>query len=80
MGAQLSLLANPPPIRPVDEKTATRVFSCLNDMLAHYGSEAPDRNAILSPNCDPLTYGELRFVWTKRFASCASLASGPPTA
>ncbi|AMN39127.1 non-ribosomal peptide synthetase [Rhodoplanes sp. Z2-YC6860] len=73
----MSLLANPPPIRSAGEKTATRVFSCLDDMLAHYGAEAPDRNAILSPNCDPLTYGELRFRVSKAVRELRELGIGP---
>ena len=35
------------------------VFSCLGDLLDHYGRTARDRNAILAPGRAPLTYGGL---------------------
>jgi acyl-CoA synthetase (AMP-forming)/AMP-acid ligase II/acyl carrier protein/NRPS condensation-like uncharacterized protein len=35
------------------------VFSCLEDLLAHHGRTAPDRDAILSPGAAPMTYAVL---------------------
>jgi acyl-CoA synthetase (AMP-forming)/AMP-acid ligase II/acyl carrier protein len=37
----------------------TRSFSCLTDILSHYGRTAPDRRAILAPGRRPMTYGAL---------------------
>ena len=41
------------------ESTSRRPFSCLRDLLSHYGRNAPDRDAILAPGCLPMTYGAL---------------------
>lgn len=73
----MSLLANPPPLRPANEKAGARAFSCLDDLLAHYGAEAPERNAILSPHGDPLTYGELRTRVTKAVRELRELGIEP---
>jgi acyl-CoA synthetase (AMP-forming)/AMP-acid ligase II len=35
------------------------VFSCLEELLAHHGRTAPDRDAILAPGCAPMTYAVL---------------------
>ena len=35
------------------------VFSCLGDLLAHYGQSARERDAILAPGCLPISYGML---------------------
>jgi acyl-CoA synthetase (AMP-forming)/AMP-acid ligase II/acyl carrier protein/NRPS condensation-like uncharacterized protein len=41
-------------------KNAARpVFSCLGDMLAHYGRAASGRDAILAPEREPATFGTL---------------------
>jgi acyl-CoA synthetase (AMP-forming)/AMP-acid ligase II/acyl carrier protein len=40
-------------------EAASRIFSCLGDLLASYGRRAPNRNAILSPGRPPVTYGTL---------------------
>jgi len=37
----------------------TPSFSCLQDLLSHYGRNAPDRRAILAPGRLPMTYGAL---------------------
>jgi acyl-CoA synthetase (AMP-forming)/AMP-acid ligase II/acyl carrier protein len=36
-----------------------RSFSCLQDLLSHYGQNAPDRDAILAPGRQPMKYGAL---------------------
>lgn len=36
-----------------------RSFSCLQDLLSHYGRNAPDRYAMLAPGRLPMTYGAL---------------------
>ncbi len=36
-----------------------RSFSCLPELLAHFGQNAPDRAAILAPGRTPMTYGAL---------------------
>ena len=36
-----------------------RSFSCLQDLLSHYGRTAPDRDAILAPGRHPMKYGAL---------------------
>jgi amino acid adenylation domain-containing protein len=41
------------------DKAATRVFLCLEDLLAYHGRMAPGRHAILAPGRAPLTYGAL---------------------
>jgi acyl-CoA synthetase (AMP-forming)/AMP-acid ligase II/acyl carrier protein len=37
----------------------TPSFSCLTDILSHYGRTAPERRAILAPGRRPMTYGAL---------------------
>jgi acyl-CoA synthetase (AMP-forming)/AMP-acid ligase II/acyl carrier protein len=37
----------------------TPSFSCLQDLLSHYGRNAPDRRAILAPGRPPMTYDAL---------------------
>jgi acyl-CoA synthetase (AMP-forming)/AMP-acid ligase II/acyl carrier protein len=37
----------------------SRVFSCLEDILAHHGRTGPDRHAILAPGRAPITYGAI---------------------
>src|SRR5436853_6795964 len=34
-------------------------FACLQDLLSHYGRNAPDRRAILAPGRLPMTYDAL---------------------
>jgi amino acid adenylation domain-containing protein len=41
------------------DKAGSRVFPCLEDLLAYYGRTAPDRAAILALNRPPVTYGTL---------------------
>ncbi|MEH2504040.1 acyl-CoA synthetase (AMP-forming)/AMP-acid ligase II/aryl carrier-like protein [Bradyrhizobium sp. AZCC 1578] len=45
---------------PAGEKTGSRVFLHLADLLEHYGRIAPARKAILAPGYSPITYGTLR--------------------
>jgi acyl-CoA synthetase (AMP-forming)/AMP-acid ligase II/acyl carrier protein len=51
-------------VKKLQHKTARksarrRSFSCLQDLLSHYGRNAPDRYAILAPGRHPMTYGAL---------------------
>jgi acyl-CoA synthetase (AMP-forming)/AMP-acid ligase II/acyl carrier protein len=51
-------------IKQLQHKTARksagrRSFACLQDLLSHYGRNAPDRYAILAPGRHPMTYGAL---------------------
>jgi acyl-CoA synthetase (AMP-forming)/AMP-acid ligase II/acyl carrier protein len=41
------------------KNAGSSVFSCLGDLLAHYGRTAPGRDAILAPGRAPVTYGML---------------------
>jgi len=41
------------------DKTGSRVFLHLDDLLEHYGRNAPARKAILAPGYSPMTYGTL---------------------
>ena len=41
------------------ESARTPSFACLQDLLFHYGRNAPDRHAILAPGRLPMTYGAL---------------------
>jgi acyl-CoA synthetase (AMP-forming)/AMP-acid ligase II/acyl carrier protein len=41
------------------ESGRTPSFACLQDLLFHYGRNAPDRRAILAPGRLPMTYGAL---------------------
>ena len=41
------------------ENARTPSFACLQDLLFHYGRNAPDRHAILAPGRLPMTYGAL---------------------
>jgi amino acid adenylation domain-containing protein len=41
------------------DQAGSRIFSHLDDLLAHYGRTASERIAILAPNCGPVTYGAL---------------------
>src|SRR5580692_3309618 len=41
------------------KSAGTRSFSCLKDILSHYGRTAPERRAILAPGRRPMTYGAL---------------------
>ena len=43
----------------VSKSLSSPVFSCLGDILAHYGRTAFDRDAILAPGGAPVTYGML---------------------
>ena len=43
----------------MSKSPASPVFSCLGDILAHYGRTAFDRDAILAPGRAPVTYGML---------------------
>jgi len=44
---------------PAGNETGSGVFSCLEDLLAHYARIAPGRHAVLAPGRAPLTYGAL---------------------
>jgi amino acid adenylation domain-containing protein len=44
---------------PAGDKTGSRVFLHLADLLEHYGRIAPARKAILAPGYSPMTYGTL---------------------
>ena len=44
---------------PASDKTGSRVFLHLADLIQHYGRTAPARKAILAPGYTPLTYGTL---------------------
>ena len=51
-------------VKKLKKKTArksarTPSFACLQDLLFHYGRNAPDRRAILAPGRLPMTYGAL---------------------
>lgn len=46
-------------MKRVSKSLATPVFSCLGDILAHYGRTASGRDAILAPGGAPVTYGML---------------------
>jgi acyl-CoA synthetase (AMP-forming)/AMP-acid ligase II/acyl carrier protein len=37
----------------------TPFFACIQDLLSHYGRNAPDRDAILAPGRPPMTYNAL---------------------
>jgi acyl-CoA synthetase (AMP-forming)/AMP-acid ligase II/acyl carrier protein len=41
------------------KSAGTRSFSCLKDILSHYGRTAPERRAIVAPGRRPMTYGAL---------------------
>ena len=41
------------------ESAGAPSFACLQDLLSHYGRNAPDRRAILAPGRLPMTYGAL---------------------
>jgi amino acid adenylation domain-containing protein len=57
---RLSKLKTPLRHRPAGRKAAVPVFSCLEELLRHYGRTAPGRNAILVPGRAPITYAALR--------------------
>jgi len=44
---------------PADKKPVSRLFLCLQDLLADYGRITPGHHAILAPGRAPLTYGGL---------------------
>src|SRR5262249_32403949 len=62
MGADVSEIINDRQHGPAGKNAGTRVFSCLGDLLACHGRNAPDRNAILAPGRPPMTYGAL-WAW-----------------
>src|SRR5882757_8308470 len=74
---RLSILADQLQTGPDDRESGRCVFSCLDDILACYGSEAPDRAAILAPDCAPLTYGALRALVTQAVRELRDLGLGP---
>jgi acyl-CoA synthetase (AMP-forming)/AMP-acid ligase II len=76
-GRRLSILADQLQPGPGNRKSGIRVFSCLDDILAYYGSEARDRDAILAPGCAPLTYGALRALVAKAVRELRGLGIGP---
>src|SRR5205807_8841133 len=41
------------------QSARTSCFACLQDLLSHYGRNAPDRRAILAPGRLPMTYDAL---------------------
>jgi amino acid adenylation domain-containing protein len=44
---------------PADKEAGGRVFLHLEELLAYYGRVASSRDAILAPDCAPVTYGAL---------------------
>jgi len=56
-------LSNIAATRPLEDavKAEHRVFSCIGDLLAHYGQHSPSSVAILAPSGAALTYGAF---WT----------------
>jgi acyl-CoA synthetase (AMP-forming)/AMP-acid ligase II/acyl carrier protein len=62
MGADVSEIVNDRQHGPAGKNAGTRAFSCLGDLLAWHGRNAPDRNAILAPGRPPMTYGAL-WAW-----------------
>jgi amino acid adenylation domain-containing protein len=61
---------------PAGKKARSRVFVCLEDLLAYYGRIAPGRNAILAPGHAPLTYGALWTVTNEVVHGLRSLGLG----
>jgi amino acid adenylation domain-containing protein len=47
---------------PAGNKAGSRVFSCLEDLLAYHARTARGRHAILAPGRAPMTYGAL-WLW-----------------
>ena len=47
---------------PAGKSAGTCAFSCLRDLLACHGRNAPDRNALLASGRPPMTYGSL-WAW-----------------
>src|SRR6516165_11813593 len=62
MGAAVSEIINDRQHGAAGKNTGTRAFSCLGDLLACHGRNAPERNAILTPGRPPMTYGAL-WAW-----------------
>ena len=58
-GARLSKLIKQSRHEPAGDKTGSRIFTHLADLLEHYARFAPRREAILAPKCSPMTYGML---------------------
>src|SRR6516225_5444998 len=59
MGAAVSEIINDRQHGAAGKNTGTRAFSCLGDLLACHGRNAPNRNAILAPGRPPMTHGAL---------------------
>src|SRR5947207_10066283 len=57
----LSRIGDRTPHRSASKKVGKPVFSCLADLLAFHARTAAVRDAILAPDCTPVTYGDL---WT----------------
>jgi acyl-CoA synthetase (AMP-forming)/AMP-acid ligase II/acyl carrier protein len=59
MGADLSKFVKKLKKKTARKSARTPSFACLQDLLFHYGRNAPDRRAILAPGRLPMTYGAL---------------------
>src|SRR6516225_323528 len=62
MGAGVSEIINDLQHGPAGKSAGTCAFSCLRDLLACHGRNAPDRNALLASGRPPMTYGSL-WAW-----------------
>ena len=58
-GVGLSKIVKKLKYKTARESARTPSFACLQDLLFHYGRNAPDRHAILAPGRLPMTYGAL---------------------
>ena len=62
---------------PAGKKAESRVFLCLEDLLAYYGRTAPGRNAILATNDTQVTFGALRVLVNEAVRELRGLGVGP---
>ena len=62
---------------PAGKRADGRVFSHLEELLAHYARVAPGRDAILAPDRGPVTYGALRVRVNEAVRELRSLGVGP---
>jgi len=63
--------------RSAANKAASRVFSCLGDLVSCYGRTTPGRNAILAPGREPVTYGALLARTKETVRALRSFGIGP---
>src|SRR3984893_9798149 len=59
IGAGLSKIVKKLQHKTGRKSARTPSFACLQDLLSHYGRNAPDRHAILAPGRLPMTYDAL---------------------